>query len=359
LKTLDFSIRWDQNIGMGRLILTEYQKKQLEVLHSQARDSRESDRIKAILLRAEGWKLSMIAQALRKHENTIAQHIRDYIQKEKLRPENGGSTSQLSGERTQKLIGHLTDNTYPHQKDIIIFIQKTWGIEFSVPGINKWLHKNGFSYKKPKNMPYKVDLEKQEAFKKAYEQLKSELAEDDSIYFMDAVHPTQATKVSSGWIRTGTDKPIKTTGSRTRINIVGAIRLGHLAEAVTAQYKTVNGESIMKFMDKLRNKHDNKGTIHLILDGAGYHKSAVVKEKAEKLNITLHILPPYSPNLNPIERLWKVMNEKVRNNRCFHSAEEFRQHINHFFDDILPDIGASLDSRINDNFQKFDPALLR
>ena len=112
-------------------------------------------------------------------------------------------------------------------------------------------------------------------------------------------------------------------------------------------------------MDKLRSKHHDMGTIHLILDGAGYHKSSVVKEKAEELNIKLHTLPPYSPNLNPIERLWKVMNEKIRNNRCFHSAKEFRQQINHFFDDILPDIGVSLDSRINDNFQKFDPVLLR
>lgn len=301
----------------------------------------------------------MEAQALRKHESTIAQHLTDYIGKEKLKPKNGGSESQLTKEQTQKLITHLTEYIYPDQKNIILFIQKTWDIDYSLPGINKWLHKHGFSYKKPKNMPYKVDLEKQEEFKKAYEELKSNLQEDESIYFMDAVHPTQATKVSSGWIRTGTDKPIKTTGSRTRINLVDAIRLGHIAEAVTAQYETVNGKSIMKFMDQLRSKHKNRGNINLVLDGAGYHKSAVVKEKAEKLNIKLHILPPYSPNLNPIERLWKVINEKVRNNRCFHSEKEFRQQINHFYDDILPEIGASLDSRINDNFQKFDPALLK
>jgi len=43
----------------------------------------------------------------------------------------------------------------------------------------------------------------------------------------------------------------------------------------------------------------------------------LVAEIATELNIKLHFLPPYSPNLNPIERLWKVMNEKVRNNRFF------------------------------------------
>ncbi|WP_420841019.1 hypothetical protein [Bathymodiolus platifrons methanotrophic gill symbiont] len=39
---------------------------------------------------------------------------------------------------------------------------------------------------------------------------------------------------------TAVDKPIETTGSRTRLNIIGAIRLGYLSEAVTDQYKTIN-----------------------------------------------------------------------------------------------------------------------
>ena len=64
---------------------------------------------------------------------------------------------------------------------------------------------------------------------------------------MDAVHPTQATKVTSGWIRTGVDKPIETTGSRTRLNVVGAIRLDHLSDTITEQYKSINspGQTVL------------------------------------------------------------------------------------------------------------------
>ena len=57
---------------------------------------------------------------------------------------------------------------------------------------------------------------------------------------MDTVHPTQATKLSYGWIRTGQTKHLETTGSRTRLNIVGAIQVGNIAEAITAQYETIN-----------------------------------------------------------------------------------------------------------------------
>jgi len=91
-------------------------------------------------------------------------------------------------------------------------------------------------------------------------------------------------------------------------------------------------------------------------DGAGYHRSQLVIDKAKEFGITLHYLPPYSPNLNPIERLWKVMNEYARNDRYFATAKEFRQHINQFFDITLPSVGANLNDRINDNFQTFYPA---
>ena len=341
---------------MAQIILTAHQKSALEMQHKHSRNGKERDRIKAILLCSEGWNTPMIAQALRIHETSILRHIKEYKDSEKLTLESGGSSSNLSSEQTEQLIAHLTEHTYHHQKDIIAYIKVTWSIEYTVPGINKWLHKNKFSYKKPKCLPYKADTEKQAEFIQAYEELKKKIAPDESIYFIDAVHPTQATKITSGWIRTGTDKPIKTTGSRTRVNIVGAIQLGDLAEAVTSQYDTINAVSMMDFIELLRWKSTTMGTIHLILDGAGYHKAQVLKDRAQELDIKLYYLPPYSPNLNPIERLWKVMNEKVRNNHCFHSAKEFRQKINEFFDEMLPKIGNSLNSRINDNFQVFDPA---
>jgi hypothetical protein len=55
-----------------------------------------------------------------------------------------------------------------------------------------------------------------------YETLLNTLPEDESIEFGDGVHSTMATKITWGWIRKGTDKPIDTTASRTRINLLGS-----------------------------------------------------------------------------------------------------------------------------------------
>jgi len=127
--------------------------------------------------------------------------------------------------------------------------------------------------------------------------------------------------------------------------------LNNLSAAQVKRYEKVNSETIQHFFTELRAHNGSDNRIHLILDGAGYHRAQVVKDKANELNIKLHYLPPYSPNLNPIERLWKVMNEHVRNNKYFSTAKEFRDKIDEFFNQTLPKIGDILESRINDNFQ--------
>ena len=232
------------------------------------------------------------------------------------------------------------------------YIKETFNVTYSIPGLNKWLHQHRFSYKQPKAVSHKFDPEQQAQFIEDYTELKASLDKDEPLLFMDPVHPTQATKITAGWIRTGTDKPIKTTGSRTRLNVIGAIQLEHLSQAVIKHADQVNGDSIVEFFHQIRAQYHTHKNIHLILDGAGYHKSKTVIAAAKELNIILHTLPPYSPNLNPIERLWKVMNEHVRNNQYFATAKEFRQKIERFFSLTLPDIGDSLNSRINDNFQR-------
>lgn len=334
--------------------LSPEEKRTLEVRHRSERDRRVADRIKAVLLNSEGWSNCQISQALRLHEDTIRDHINDYLALKKLKPENGGSQSKLSQIQTTKLIEHLEQNTYIDALDICAYIKERFGIEYSRQGITDWLHAHNFSYKKPKGTPAKADMERQKAFIKEYQNLLNTVPEDEPIEFLDAVHPSMATKVTSGWIRTGKDKLIATTASRTRVNIIGSINLENMGVTV-GSYETVNSQSMIQHFGKIREKYPNASNIHIILDRGSYNISTVTREAAIKYGIVLHHLPPYSPNLNPIERLWKVMNEYARNNRFFKSAKEFRQAIDHFFSITWPSISKSMIDRINDNFQTIDP----
>lgn len=294
----------------------------------------------------------MIAQSQRIDETTVRRHLNDWLNEEKLKPENGGSQSHLSETQTAELIAYLTDNLLPTTAAIINVIEEWWGIRYTVPGLNKWLHKHGFSYRKPTGVPHKFSTEAQLAFIAAYEQLKQDVGDEEPILFIDGVHPTQGTKLAYGWMRAGKGaKQVETSGSRSRLNLMGAINLTALDKTVIREYDKINSHNIARFFIAIRETYPIKQKIHVILDGAGYHRTEQVKTWAYLLNIELHYLPPYSPNLNPIERLWKVMNEEVRNNRYFASPKVFREEMHRFFSNTLPALAGALACRINDNFQ--------
>ncbi|PHM22788.1 DDE endonuclease [Xenorhabdus ehlersii] len=136
-----------------KITLTDAQKETLELMHDTTRDGRVRDRIKAVLLASEGWTAQMIAQALRIHESTVSRHLKDYFSEEKLAPENGGSDSHLSAEQTVELIEHLTQNLMRTTAQITAYVWARWQITFTLAGMTKWLHRQGFSYKKPLGPP--------------------------------------------------------------------------------------------------------------------------------------------------------------------------------------------------------------
>ena len=119
---------------------------------------------------------------------------------------------------------------------------------------------------------------------------------------------------------------------------------------VYQQADQVNADSIALFLSQLRKMNPGKYTIHIIWDNAGYHRDQEMKNFAKSLAIKLHYLPPYSPNLNPIERLWKIMHEHVTYNKYYESFSDFTEATVNFFRNIGRN-KSILRSRITDNFQ--------
>ena len=71
-----------------------------------------------------------------------------------------------------------------------------------------------------------------------------------------------------------------------------------------------------------------------MLDNARYQRAYAVKDLAIELKIDLIFLPPYCPNLNLIERLWKFFKNKVMKNNYYQSFIEFENVVCNFFKDF-------------------------
>ena len=333
-----------------KILLTPEQIEDLEHTHRRERDGRVRDRIKAVLLNAEGWNNLQISQALRIRPETVSDHLLDYQKSKKLKPTNGGSTSRLDAMQSASLSSHLEEVTYMKVVDICAYVESNYNVSFTITGMTKLLHRIGFSYKQPKGTPHKADPEKQAGFIKYYERLIENTPIDEPILFGDGAHPTMATKVSYGWIKRGQDKLIPTTASRTRVNLFGSLNLANMS-LITQSYDTIDSKALAQHFEQLSLQYPSAPKIHLILDRGPYNISKETKESAEKYKIELHHLPAYSPNLNPIERVWKLMNEHARNNKFFTSPSEFREALSNFFKVTWPQISQSMVDRINDSFQ--------
>jgi transposase len=332
-------------------ILNEKERSELLIRHKTERDKRVADRIKAIILHDDGWTSARISEALLINDATIRFYLKTYLEEKRVTPAHKGSSPLLTALESQALAQHLEDQRYTKIKDIQGYVRETFQKELSITTLYQWLKKNNFSYKKPKLMPYNVDPIAQEAFIEHYAKIMNEASiEGDPVLFGDSVHPTQQTRPAYGWIKKGKDSIIEVTSARKRINLMATLNLETM-QFTYKDYETINGVAAVDFLKAVEEAYPNARTIHLIWDQAGYHTCKEVAAYITTSRIKVHFLPPRSPNLNSIERLWKIMHEYVSNNRAYRKFKDFKEALFNFFDLTMPNIKNELISRVTDNFR--------
>jgi transposase len=330
--------------------LTEAKITELKALHKKERDKRICDRIKAVLLINEGYTYEQVAKVLLVDDDTVRRHIQEYLNSEKLKNNNKGSNSKLNQQQTAELIEYLKSQTFMNVKPVIEHIVNKYQIKYTISGMTAWLKQHGFTYKKPHPIPAKINQQKQEEFVKFLNTLKDE---GNPLYFLDATHPEHQSKLDYGWIYKGSNKAILTTATQKRVHVFGALSYPS-NELTIIEDKTINSQSVISILDKLKFKHPLGATINCILDNAKYQKSFIVKDYiANNPNIKLHYLPAYSPNLNLIERLWKFMHKHVTNNCYYEHFDSFRYSVLSFLRNI-DDFKNDLQSLITFKFQKLN-----
>lgn len=328
--------------------LTPDQRSALEKQLRGTRDIHERNRLCVVLARDEGYAPDVIATILRLSRESVFGYLRDYEKTGKTQHDpKGGRSCQLSSDQLAELISHLMQHTYSKAASICQYLMETYNVSYSAKGLIHLLHKHGFVYKKPLKVPTRLNLKQQAEFIQYYQQLKAQLSEQEAIYFVDAVHPEYQSQSAFGWIK-GVRKTLQTTAKQERLHFLGALQLTGM-QIVTAEYPTIGQDQTIDFFKKLE-QQSSASTIHVILDNARSNRNKALAAYLETSSICVHYLPPYSPNLNPIERLWKIMREKTTYNTYYEKFDLFADSLRDFFHRIH-EFSEILIQRINDNFQ--------
>jgi transposase len=322
--------------SMKALTLTEAQTNELRRAHRAAKNKKDGDKRKAVYLLSRGKTPSKIAEVLMLDVDTIGNYRKRY----ELEGVSGllksnylGSEPMLNCAEMKELTAHLEVHTYLTVETIVAYVKQMYDVHYSISGMRQLLHRLTFVYKKAKTIPGKANTELQKAYLETLAEVLKNKGEHGAHYYLDGVHPQHNTQLAYDWIKKGQDKVVKSNAGRQRININGVLNADTL-EVVVRTDDMINGQSTLALFKTLEQKHPNANSIFITLDNARYYKNAFINEYLATSKIKLLFMPPYSPNLNLIERLWKFMRRTILYNKYYEKFADFRAEVMRFFENI-------------------------
>jgi transposase len=149
---------------------------------------------------------------------------------------------------------------------------------------------------------------------------------DVDLWATDEVHFQQHGSRCRMWIPPEVKDPVLLHApTRKRVGYFGAVRLRDGRFVFRAETGKFNGLSFFQFLRQLRQASGRTGRrVVIITDNAPYHHAPLHKPWREKQaeHFALDFLPAYSPELNPIERVWKLTRRRCLHNRYFENLRD-------------------------------------
>ena len=318
--------------------------KRVESKMSQARNAGDYKlylRAQVILCVFKGLKYSFIKKITGISEETIRLWLTQYIEKgvkSFKTNKSPGRPAKLTKKQKSQLkkaiikgptaLGYLSACwRSPMIQD---YIKQTFGIFYSVKYISELLKNLGLSFQKAKFVSDHLDEEKRKTWLRETwsEIVKISQERNAHIMFGDEVSFPQWGTLSYTWAEKGKTPIIKTSGKRKGYKVFGLIEYWTGKLFYKSQEGRLESSSYIEFLKEVISS--TKGHIILIQDGARYHTSKMVKEFFEENRdrLTVFQLPSYSPDYNPIEKLWKKIKEGGTHLTHFPTFENLKDKVN-------------------------------
>ena len=252
----------------------------------------------------------------------------------------GGRPPKLSDKDLERLRELLKEKEYWTTKEVRELIKERFGVEYSPDQVVRILRsKLKMHFSKPYPMDYRRPKDAEALLENQLELTFSLLkergikSEEIAIGFIDETSPQNTANTVRVW---SFDKvrSVKNT-TRFKANTIGFYAIK--GESVKAFLKDSKAKSIAEFLVKIREANKGYRAIVAVIDNFPSHRSKVVREKARELGIYLVYLPPYSPDLNPIEYIWRSI-KRVLSTVFIKSFEELKSVIASAWDEFSKSI---------------------
>ncbi len=214
---------------------------------------------------------------------------------------------------------------------VVVWVRERFGLVFCRETIRTALHRLKRSWKKAKKLLGRADPEQRQAFIERLQAVVTGAQRDQHLLvYVDEAHIHQDAALGYGWSERGQRLWVASSspGLSARVSFYGLslfnegqVRLGPFARA--------NGEHTVEVLRQLRAEWPDRQLL-VLWDGAPYHRAQAVREVATTLGLALMPLPGSSPDLMPVEALWRWLREDVTYPHGHASAEDLTQRVAEF-----------------------------
>jgi transposase len=339
------------------LELDTNERKKIEKRRREERDSRLWRRLSAILWLGEGASEKEVAARL----GCTARQVRKWLKTFRTKGldvlcelQYKGRKPQVSEAQIEELKQEIAKGQFRTALQIVEWIEKRFQVRYSQSGLKDLLKRIGVSYHKVTPFLWKADRIAQEEWLDEYRC--DPVGKYIRRYFVDAVHPVWGVDlIFYCWLLVGQRFHVKAGSGQARLNILGAYcPEDHEYLDIRLTRDNINGEQFINLLRVLLERHPETKKFILYLDNATYYSKAIVKEWLKRHpQFVLKFLPAYSPNLNLIERLWKLLRKEAFC-RSYDSFAHMQRGVSAVLDH-LDKYHPQLDTLMTEDFHIFHP----
>lgn len=228
-------------------------------------------------------------------------------------------------------------------------------IERSPTPVRNFLLHLGLRCRRVGLLPAKAEVEKQAAFlaQELQPRLAAASAGQCKVFFVDAAPFVLAP--FSGFLWSLTRLFIRAPSGRQRFNVLGALDAVSKEIFLVTNQTYITSVQVCELLTQLAAASTGL-PLTVVLDNARYQRCHLVLTHAARLGIELLFLPPYSPNLNLIERLWKFVKKQCLYSQYYDKFDKFQQAISDCLENASLKHKDELNSLLTLNFQTFEKA---
>ena len=310
--------------------LTQKEKQILKGHYKRSACGLIRERAHTLLLADQNRSAADIALILMKKEDTVRQWLTDFNQRgisTIFHKYEGNTNASKLTQKQRKEIEEILKNPPAEQGlpkqfwDVPIikeYIKGEFGVVYESDRSYHYLLKfNGLSFKLPTPFDFKRNIEQiNQKLKEIHTELPKYLNDDQwEVLAADEARITWEAEIRRAWLKQNEKTIIRVHRSNEYQNYFGALNLkSRKAHAIRLDWQDT--DEIIKALEELLKNYPNKN-ICLVWDNARWHKSKKLREKLRKNNSLEHLhlinFPPYAPDVNPEEHVWKFGKDMIAN----------------------------------------------